>query len=96
MINMREPLTKDVGRWASADLYLEYAYEAINEPKYKENCCSLWFEKKRIESAIELLKEEIEKGDGSRITMCKENIIKRIDEAFPDLNTPSNEKVREE
>ena len=55
---MGEPLKNDVGRWANESLYLEFAFEAINEPKYKEQCCSLWFEDKRIKSAVEFFEEE--------------------------------------
>ena len=40
-----------------------------------------------LRKQIKWLREQIDKGDGSEMTMCKENIIKRIDEAFSDLST---------
>ena len=77
---MAEQLTKDMGRWASADLYLEYAYEAINEPKYKENCCSLWFEDKRIKSAVEWLNRRTYVIEGVLVVDWDD-----VKEAFPDI-----------
>ncbi len=65
----------------------------MGEPlKGKMNIMDFSYQHNDLESAIEWLKGEIEKGDGSRITMCKENIIKRIDGAFPDLIPDSHTK----
>jgi hypothetical protein len=84
---MAEPLKMDMGRWASVDLYLEYAYEAINEPKYKDNCCSLWFEYKRIKSAVEWLKKQFERNQSGTDNPFSNTFIgKKIDQAFLDSN----------
>ena len=52
----------------------------------RTSCCKL----EDLESAIKWLKSQIRKG--SEMTMCKENILKRIDDAFPDL-CPSGDLI---
>ena len=83
---MGEPLINDKGRWANESLYLEYAYCAIEEPKYKEQCCSLWFEDKAIKSAVKWLNERIKSMD---IPKGKNLVLETINLAFQDLiNNP--------
>ena len=84
---------------------MEFAYTAIEVPKYKEQCCSLWFEDKVIKSAVDCLKDEIKVGlitkHGGHIAYGKgmddglKKCLRLIDSAFPDLNTKSSDNKKE-
>ena len=97
---MGEPLINDKGRWANESLYLEFAYTAIEVPKYKEQCCSLWFEDKAIKSAVEwlkkILKQDLEiqlkagrKGQAVKLDFA----LHLIDEAFPASEVKNENRI---